>query len=107
MQNPKAVPFGAPKGTSFASEVAGECLTEGGNSLSILDCSTNSPPIPTTTVQLTRTNHARPYNPASELPLSEPSRAHLSPKGEAKLFTVKHVQKPKAVPLGGRWQANA
>ena len=30
-----------------------------------------------------RTKRARPYNTASELPLSEPSRAHLSPKGEA------------------------
>ena len=29
------------------------------------------------------TTHARPYNLASELPLSGPSRAHLSPKGEA------------------------
>ena len=53
-----------------------------GELASYLDCLPTSPPIPTTTVQLTRTNHARPYNPASELPLSEPSRAHLSPKGE-------------------------
>ena len=34
----KAVPFGAPKGTSFASEVAGECLTEGGELASNIDC---------------------------------------------------------------------
>ena len=53
-------------------KVAGVSLTEGGNSLSILDCLPTSPSIPTTTVQLTRTNHARPYNPASELPLFEP-----------------------------------
>ena len=33
-------------------------------------------------------------------PLRHPNGCHLSPKGEAKLFTVKHVQNPKAVPLG-------
>ncbi len=44
-------------------KVAGVSLTEGGNSLSILDCPTTNAPIPTTTVQLTRTTHARPYNP--------------------------------------------
>ena len=55
------------------------------------DCRPTSPPIPITTVQLTRTNHARLYNPASELPLSEPSRAHLSPKGEA--YCTNHANK--------------
>ena len=38
-------------------------------------------------------------------PLRHPNGRHLSPKGEAKLLTAKHVQNPKAVPLGGRWQA--
>ena len=51
-----------------------------------LDCPPTNAPIPTTTVQLTRTNHARPYNLASKFPLSEPSRAHLSPKVEAYLY---------------------
>ena len=73
-------------------KVAGVSLTEGGNSLSILDCPPTSPPIPITTVQLTRTKRARPYNPASEFPLSEPSRAHLSPKGEA--YCMNHANKP-------------
>ena len=67
----KAVPLGAPKGTSSASEVAGVSLTEGGNSLTNIDCVPTSPPSPTT-VQLTRTTHARPYNSASELPPTEP-----------------------------------
>ena len=57
-----------------------------------LDCPPTNAPIPTTTVQLTRTNHARPYNTVSELPLSEPSRAHLSPKGEA--YCMNHANKP-------------
>ena len=37
-----------------------------------IDCFTTNAPTPTTAVQLTRTNHARPYKSASEFPLSEP-----------------------------------
>ena len=51
-------------------KVAGVSLTEGGNSLSILDCPTTN--APTTTTQINRTKRARPYNPASELPPTEP-----------------------------------
>ena len=68
-------------------KVAGECLTEGGNSLTDLDCVPTSPPIPTTTVQLTCTIHARPYNPASELPPSSPNRLTSHPKGEALVYS--------------------
>ena len=88
-------------------KVAGVSLTEGGNSLTNIDCLQTNAPTPTTAVQTNRITHGRPYNTASELSLSEPSRAHLSPKGEAKLFTVKPVQNLKAVPLGGRGTASA
>ena len=37
---------------------------------------------PPTTVQLTRTNHARPYNTASELPLSGTLTGATSPQRE-------------------------
>ena len=57
-------------------KVAGVSLTEGGNSLTNLDCVPTNAPTPTTTVQLTRTIHARPYNSASELP---PHRALTGP----------------------------
>ena len=62
---------------------AGECLTEGGNSLSILDCPTTNAPPQLQPRKQNSTKSERSYNLASELPLSEPSRAHLSPKGEA------------------------
>ena len=39
-----------------------------------------------------RTKSEGPYNLASELPLSEPSRAHLSPKGEA--YCMNHATNP-------------
>ena len=51
-----------------------------GELASYLDCLPTSPPIPTTTVQLTRTNHARPYNPASEFPLSDTLTGATSPQ---------------------------
>ena len=57
-------------------KVAGVSLTEGGDSLTNLDCVPTNAPTPTTTVQLTRTIHARPYNSASELP---PHRALTGP----------------------------
>ena len=61
---------GAPKSRPPWGKVAGVSLTEGGNLLTSEDCPpTNAP---TTTVQLTRTTHARPYNSASELPPTEP-----------------------------------
>ena len=62
MQNPKAVPLGG-RGTALA--------VEGGNSLSILDCPQPTH-LPQHTTQINRTKRARAYNPASELPLSEP-----------------------------------
>ena len=37
-----------------------------------IDCFTTSPLSLTTAVQINRTKRARPYNPASEFPLSEP-----------------------------------
>ena len=61
-------------------KVAGVSLTEGGNSLANIDCPTTNAPIPTTTVQLTRTTHARPYNPASEFPLSDTLTGATSPQ---------------------------
>ena len=67
-------------------KVAGVSLTEGGNSLSILDCPTTNAPTPTTAVQKNSVKSEGPYTLASEFPLSEPSRAHLSPKGEAYLY---------------------
>ena len=45
-----------------------------------IDCLPTSPPIPTTTVQLTRTTHARPYNSASEFPLSDTLTGATSPQ---------------------------
>ena len=54
-----------------------------GELASYLDCPPTSPPTPTTAVQKNSVKSEGPYNPASEFPLSEPSRAHLSPKGEA------------------------
>ena len=53
-------------------KVAGVSLTEGGNSLSNLDCPTTNAPTPTTAVQKNSTKSEGPYTPASELPLSEP-----------------------------------
>ena len=63
-------------------KVAGVSLTEGGNSVTI---KTAYQPRHQTqlTTQINRTKSEGPYNTANELPLSEPSRAHLSPKGEA------------------------
>ena len=52
---------------------------------------------PNTPRKKNRTTHARPYNPASELPLSGPSRAHLSPKGEA--YCMNHANKTALNPL--------
>ena len=62
-------------------KVAGVSLTEGGNSLTNIDCVPTNAPTSTTTVQLTRTKHARPYNPASE----------LSPKGEAHTIPIPSI----------------
>ena len=78
-----------------------------GELASDIDCLTTNAPTPTTAVQTNRITHGRPYNTASELSLSEPSRAHLSPKGEAKLLTAKHMQNQKAVPFWGRGTAPA
>ena len=58
---------------------------------------TTNAPTPTTAVQTNRITHGRPYNTASELPLSEPSRAHLSPKGEA--YCMNHANKTALNPL--------
>ena len=102
VQKPKAVPLGAPKGTSSASEVAGERLTEGGNSLTNIDCVPTNAPTPTTTVQLTRTIHARPYNSASELP---PHRALTGPpptqRGRLN-YSPQSMCKPKSRPPWGK-----
>ena len=69
-----------------------------GELASNIDCLTTNAPTPTTAVQTNRITHGRPYNPASELPLSEPSRAHLSPKGEA--YCMNHANKsPHSFPL--------
>ena len=54
-----------------------------GELASYLDCLPTNAPTPITAVQTNRITHGRPYNTAIERPLSEPSRAHLSPKGEA------------------------
>ena len=53
-------------------KVAGVSLTEGGNSLSNLDCPTTNAPTPTTAVQKNSTKSEGPYTPASELPPTEP-----------------------------------
>ena len=77
-------------------KVAGVSLTEGGNSVTI---KTAYQPRHQTqlTTQINRTTHARPYNPAIELPLSEPSRCHLSPRGEA--YCMNHANKTALNPL--------
>ena len=75
----KAVPFGG-RGTAVA--------VEGGGLASYLDCLTTNAPTPTTAVQKNSIKSEWPYNIASNLPLSEPSRAHLSPKGEALIYAV-------------------
>ena len=63
---------GAPKKPSPLGE-GGRREPDGrGELASYLDCPTTNAPIPTTTVQLTRTKRARPYNLASKFPLSEP-----------------------------------
>ena len=59
-----------------------------GELASDIDCLATNAPTPTTAVQTNRITHGRPYNTASELSLSEPSRAHLSPKGEAIIYAV-------------------
>ena len=56
-----------------------------------LDCPTTNAPIPTTAVQKNSVKSEGPYNPASELPLSEPSRAHLPPKGGGLLYRKKKL----------------
>ena len=61
--NPKAVPLGG-RGTAL--------VVEGGDSLSILDCPTTNAPTPKIAVQKNSTKSERPYNPASELPPTEP-----------------------------------
>ena len=75
-----------------------------GELASYLDCLPTNAPIPPTTVQLTRTKRARPYNPASEFPLSgtltgatPPQRARLnySPQSICK------SQKPSPFGEGG------
>ena len=88
-------------------KVAGVSLTEGGNSLTNIDCVPTSSPSPTTAVQINRIKSEGPYNSASELPPPSPNGPTSHPKGEAKLLTAKHVQNPKAVPLGGRGNALA
>ena len=62
-----------------------------GELASNIDGLPTSPPIPITTVQLTRTNHARLYNPASKLPLSDTLTGATSPQG-ARLIYMCHYQ---------------
>ena len=59
----KAVPLGG-RGAAL--------VVEGGDSLSILDCPTTNAPTPKIAVQKNSTKSERPYNPASELPPTEP-----------------------------------
>ena len=68
-----------------------------GELASDIDCLATNAPTPTTAVQTNRITHGRPYNTASELSLSEPSRAHLSPKGEA--YCMNHANKTAPNPL--------
>ena len=92
--------LGAPKGTSSASEVAGERLTEGENSLSILDCvPTNAP---TTTTQnnphYTRKaiqfcKRAPPHRALTGPPPTQRGRLNYSPQS---------MCKPKSRPPWGK-----
>ena len=68
----KAVPFWG-RGTALA--------VEGGNSLSNQDCPPTSRPTPATAVQKNSTKSERPYNTASELPLSDTLTGAPLPKG--------------------------
>ena len=70
--HPSDCEAGARKSRPPWGKVAGECLTEGGNSLSNQDCPTTNAPTPTTAVQKNSTKSERPYNPASEIPPTEP-----------------------------------
>ena len=72
-------------------KVAGVSLTEGGNSLSNLDCPTTNAPTPTTAVQKNSVKSEGPYNPASELPLSDTLTGATSPQ-RARLIYMCHYQ---------------
>ena len=51
-----------------------------GELASNIDCLTTNAPTPTTATQINHTKHARPYNPASELPLSDTLTGATSPQ---------------------------
>ena len=109
----KAVPFepphkayAKPKSRPPWGKVAGECLTEGGNSLSILDCSTTNAPIPTPTTQTKPHYTCKAIQYRKRAPPLRALTGPPLPKGRgsynSNTFYIKQhsTKDPKAVPLG-------
>ena len=71
-------------------------LTEGGNSLTNIDCPITNAPTPTHHVNKTAPNPRGHTIPQASSPPPSPNGPTSHPKGEAKLLTVKPVQKLKA-----------
>ena len=118
-KKPSDCKAGARKSRPPWGKVAGVSLTEGGNSLTNIDCISTSSPSPTTAVQINRIKFEGPYNSASELP---PHRALTGPpptqRGRLAFINRLPTTSPpipatakqgpeKAVPLGGRGTASA
>ena len=87
-------------------KVAGECLTEGGNSLSILDCSTTNAPIPTPTTQTKPHYTCKAIQYRKRAPPLRALTGPPLPKGRgsynSNTFYIKQhsTKDPKAIPLG-------
>ena len=87
-------------------KVAGECLTEGGNSLSILDCSTTNAPIPTPTTQTKPHYTCKAIQYRKRAPPLRALTGPPLPKGRgsynSNTFYIKQhsTKDPKAFPLG-------
>ena len=88
-------------------KVAGVSLTEGGNSLTNIDCPITNAPTPTHHVNKTAPNPRGHTIPQASSPPPSPNGPTSHPKGEAKLLTAKHVQTQKPPFLGASKKACA